>query len=375
MQKVYVVGFSVVTAGRHYDKGLRELAGNVLLKALEMSNDYSIDYLILASAFSDIVEEQLLASSYVCEFLSLEDVPNIRIELGDASSGAALRYGFELVKAGLADRVAIVGVDKMSDLTSVKVNKVLSYLCDSVYESYYGITPAVHAALMTKKYMEKYDYRYEDVILWSVKMHDHGANNPYAALRRKLTVKDILNSEIISDPIRLFDTALPLDGASCIILSSKSHNDFKILLEYCTSTSYNVSINMRDDLCRLYTLERCRDIISKFSPTLFELCDKYSIFGILSIESLGLSERGKAIQDLKNGKFDPGSSIVVNASGGLKCLGYTGGACGAYLATMLLMELLHLDPFKNIGNHNVGLVCDIAGTDRVSNVLIFRRES
>ncbi len=375
MQKVYVKSISVITAGRHYDKGLRELAGRVLIDALEKCGDYDLDYVILASAFSEVVEEQLLSSSYVCEYVSLEHVPNIRIELGDASSCAAIGYAYQLIKSGHANKIAVVGVDKIADFISVKISKVLSHLCDSTYESYYGVTPAVHAALMTKRYMEKYGCSYEDIAMWSVKMHEHGSKNPYAAMRRKLSIRDIMNSEVVSDPIRLFDTALPLDGASCIVLSSEPSKEFKISIEYFRTVSYNTPITMREDLTRLYTLEKCRDVVSKFSPTIFEVCDKFSIFGILSIESLGLCEYGKAFKLVADGRFDPGSDIVVNASGGLKCLGYTGGACGMYLTAMLVMELLQLEPFKDVGDHDVGLVCDIGGSDRVSNVLILRRES
>jgi len=374
VRKVYVRSYSLITAGRHYDKGLRELAGQVLLDALEKDGDYSIDMIILASALSGIVEEQLLASSIICEATSLEDVQSIRIELGDASSGAAIRYAYDLIRCGVVNKIAIVCADKIADLVSTKASKVLSTLCDSTFEAYMGVTPAAQAALMTKAYMRRFNYKYEDIAMWSVKMHEHAQNNPYASMRRKITIKDIMSSEVVSDPIRLFDTAVPLDGASCIILSSEPGRDFKIVLEYCASSSCNVNLCYRREIDRLYTVEKFRDIVTKFNPTLFEICDKFSIFGILSLEALGLAERGKAPKMVAEGAFDPGSKIVVNASGGLKCMGYTVGACGGYLTTCLIMELLQ-EGKLNVGDHEVGLSCDVAGIDRASNVLIFRRES
>ncbi len=374
MRKVYVTSYSIITAGRHYDKGLRELAGQALLNALERDGDYNVDAIILASALSDIVEEQLIASSIISEALSLENVQNLRIELGDASSGAALRYAYELVRSGVFEKVAVLCADKIADLVSTKATKVLSGLCDSTYEAYLGITPAAQAALMTKSYMRRFDYKYEDIAMWSVKMHEHAQNNPYAAMRRKISIRDIMNSEIVSDPIRLFDTAVPLDGATCIILSSNPGKEFKIRLDYCSTSCYNANICARPEIDRLYTVEKFKEVVTKFNPTLFEICDKFSIFGILGIESLGLCERGLAPRKVGEGAFDPGSRIVVNASGGLKCMGYTVGACGGYLSCCLVMELLQ-EGKLNVGNHETGLVCDVAGIDRASNVLIFRRES
>lgn len=374
VNKVYVKSLHAVTPGRHYNKSLRDLAAEAFLKAWEAAGCPNIDMIILASAAVDIVEEQLLSSSYVCEYLSLENVPSLRIEVGDASGTAALAYAYNLVRYGVCRNVAILGVEKITDFISVKVNKVLSYLCDSTYESYYGITPAVHAALMTKFYMKKFNYTYEDIAWWSVKMHERGASNPYASLRRKLKIEDIMNSEIVADPIRLFDTAVPVDGAVCIILSSEK-SDLGVELAHVEQHAYNVSINMRPDPARLFTVNAAREVVQKFSPTLFEISDKFSIFGILILEELGLAEPGTAPKLIREGTFDPGSKVVVNASGGLKCIGYPMGASGLYLSAMLILELAKAEPFSNVGDHFIGAVCDVGGTDRLSNVLIFRRES
>ncbi len=375
MHKVYIVSACALTPGRHYGKGFRDLAAEAFLKAWEKAGNPEIDVLILASAFVDVVEEQLLASSYVCEYLSLENIPSIRIETGDSSSSSALVQAFNLVKAGVYDTVAVVSVEKVTDFISMKVNKVLSYLCDSTCESYYGVTPAVHAALMTREYMRKFGYNYEDIAWWSVKMHERGCNNPYASLRRKLSIDDIMNSEVVADPIRLFDTALPVDGACCLIISSKRLSDASIEVVTALQYAYNVPFNMRSSYSTLFTLSKAKKLIDDFKPTIFEISDKFSIFGLLALEALGLAETGKAPRLVKEGAFDPGRQVVVNASGGLKCIGYVAGASGAYLATMLYMELLNEKPFDNVGNHQIGAVCDIGGTDRVSNVLILRRES
>ncbi len=374
VNKVYVKSLHVVTPGRHYSKSFRDLAAEAFLKAWEDAGCPDIDMIVLASAVVDIVEEQLLSPSYICEYLSLESTPFVRIEVGDASGTAALAYAYHLVKCGVCRNIAVIGVEKITDFTSVKVNKVLSYLCDSAHESYYGITPAVHAALMTRSYMRKFGYRYEDIAWWSVKMHERGASNPYASLRRRLKIEDILSSEVVADPIRLFDTAVPVDGAVCIILSSEK-SDLAVELAHAEQRACNVSLNIRSDPARLLTVSALRETVRKFAPTIFEISDKFSIFGVLIIEELGLAKPGTAPRLVKDGTFDPGSKIVVNASGGLKCIGYPVGASGLYLSAMLVMELARMEPFRNVGDHVVGAVCDVGGVDRLSNVLIFRRGS
>ncbi len=374
-RRVFVKAVAVKPAGRHYSKGLLNLAGEVLLDALSRAGDFKVDYVVIGSAFSELAESQSLLCSYICEYLSLEQVPCIRVEVGDASGLAALDVACKLVKSGEYENVAVIGVEKLADFTTVILNKVLSTLCNSTFESYYGVTPAVQAALLTKCYMETFGYKYEDIAMWSVRMHEHASENPYAYMRRKLSIQDILQSEIVADPIRLFDIAPPVDGAVCVVLSSRPSTDFKIEIAETLHASCNVSLNLRDDLTRLCTVEKARGLVEKYSPTLFEISDKYSILGVLSLEALGLAPRGSAPKLIRDGKFTYGDKQCVNLSGGLKCLGYTGGASGLYLASMLVLELLGEKPFDKAGKHDTGLVVDIGGIDRTAVISVLRREA
>jgi Acetyl-CoA acetyltransferase len=36
-------------------------------------------------------------------------------------------------------------------------------------------------------------------------MHERGSKNPHAYMRKQATLKDVLESEVIADPLRLYD--------------------------------------------------------------------------------------------------------------------------------------------------------------------------
>ncbi len=377
---VYIVGYSIVPGGRHYDKGLMDLFAESFLRAWDACGNVDVDFIVVASALSDVVSEQLISSSYMCEYLSLERVPSIRIELGDCSSSAALHYAYNMVKHGVYDVVAVVGVEKAHDVISSKLTKFLSYMTDSDHEAYLGITPLSLAALVAREYLRRYGYTYEEYSSWVVEMHRRGLNNQYAYIRRSVKIEDVLSSEIVSDPLRLYDVSPIVDGASCIILSRRPlRRDFKIIIERVMMEAYNVHLNQRDDIALLHSTAALADKLHKelepSSKALFEVHDTYSILGVLAVESLRLCGRGECIKLIRDCKFGAGDRYVVNASGGLKSMGYPVGASGLYQLVMIVMELLGDKAFKELAGYDVGIVHDMAGIDRASAITMLRRLS
>ena len=382
MRKIYITGYGFIPGGRYYDKGFRELAGEVFLKAWDMIGNEKIDMVIIASAYMDIISEQLISSSYVCEYLSFENVPSLRVEVGDGSSGIAILQAISFLQTGNFENIAVIGVEKVHDVTSFKLNKFLTYLTDFEHEGYFGITPLAISSLITREYLMKYGYSYEDLAQWVIKMHERGSKNPYAFMKKKASLKDILSSEVVADPLRLYDIAPPIDGAACVILSTKPiKSNFVIEIEEYSIGAHNVAYNLRCDRDRL-KLKSLENAWSKISSKIeieklgfVEVHDVYSILGVLAIESLKLCNQGEALKLIKNGYFDDPNKIIVNASGGLKSIGYAFGASGLYQLVFLVMELLGVEPFKEISKKDLGIVHDMAGIDRISTLLILKRIS
>ncbi|MCD6348178.1 MAG: hypothetical protein J7L91_00950 [Candidatus Korarchaeota archaeon] len=159
---VYVVGAGLTKVGNHWDKSLRHLAVEASLMALE---DYGkdVDYIVVANALSGVVSGQENLGSYVATHLGKVGLPAVKVEAAGASGGAAVLVARGLISSGLADRVLVVGVEKLTDYTSLEdSNSALSTVIDSEYEAFPGGTlDAMHAMVM-RAYMNKYGLSKEE---------------------------------------------------------------------------------------------------------------------------------------------------------------------------------------------------------------------
>lgn len=373
--KVGIAGVGAVVPGRHYDRTPSSLLAQALLSAIDASG-VSPDVVYVASMTVEQVSKQLLFGSYAMAELGLKDILAIRVEAGDGSGGLALYNAFLAVKSGAYDCIGVVGVDKPHDIVSTELNTLLSALLHSDYEAYFGAIPTSLAALMADQYLRKFGYEYEDLAEWVVNMHSKGSANPNAYMRKRATVKDVVESEVVASPLRLYDVAPVADGAAAVILcnTDKVRTDVEVASVY--SAPNNTLFAWRDDLTTLYSTRRASEVVYKMAgikPSdvgVAEVHDSYSIFGVLAVESLGLCGLGKALALVKEGYFD--SKVLINMSGGLKARGNTLGASGLYQLVEIYNQLTGKSPYK-IEPRDVGIVHNMGGVDMVSTVAVLRR--
>ena len=332
MRRVYVIGSALTKVGRHFNKGYKELASEVIDKAINESGLESVDLVIVANMLSDSILDQLDISTILMQNLGMTKVKVLRVETGESSGLAALEVAWTAIKSEAAENVLVIGVEKATEYPTYKINKVYSKVLDYETETIRNITPPDYAALIMKAYLRKYGLKREDIVEWPIKMHENASRNPYAQLNFKVNREKVLNSMIISDPIRLLDTFPIGDGAAAIVLtSSKESGRLKaepVELVY-TSSAVSIQVHLRDDLTKLpATAEVVSDLRMKFNEKIIneaaiELHDSYSIYAYLLIEELGLAARGEAPEVVNELEF-------INVSGGLKARGHPLGATGVY---------------------------------------------
>lgn len=378
--EVYIVAHSLVSGGRHYEKGLKELFAEAFLKVLDQVGNSNLGAVYVANAFSEVLQDQSVLGAFLSDYVGLRRTPAIRIESGDGSSGVAILEAYNMVKAGVYDCVAVVGVEKMHDVTSIKLNKALATITDYEYEGFFGITPAAQAAMAMREYMLKYGYDYEDLASWPIKMHERGSKNPYAYMRKQATLKDVLESEVIADPLRLYDAAPAVDGSAAVVLCNKPlKSDAVVRIDGIGIGAYGTYMGQRDTLTELLSVKDAVNMALRMAHSsigdvnLVEVHDTYSILGILALESMGFVRPGETPRLLSTGALDAGNKLAVNASGGLKSMGFPGGASGMYEIVSMVMELTNQKPFDSLGNAGLGVVQDMAGFDLVSTAIVLRR--
>ncbi|MFN3803643.1 MAG: thiolase family protein [Pyrobaculum sp.] len=364
MGDVYIVGGAFHPVGRHYGKNIDDMAAQVLDKALTDARA-DIDALYVASSTTELANRQQLLGVYILESLGLDKIPVFRIENGDGSGGAAVAAAYDALRAEEYNCVAVVGVDKPNDVLSNQQQDIYATTLDTYFERYFGITSLSYAAIMTKMYLKKYEYKYEDLALWPVLMHKHGVSNPYAYFRRQIKLEDVLNSELVSEPLRLYDIGPLGDGAAAVVMCNKK--DGPRILSIATSTNAT-PFGLRQEYDHLVSLLTAAELAyrkAKITPrdvATAEVHDSFSIFGVLAVEGLGIVKRGSALLALKDG------DLLANYSGGFKARGNTLGASGIYQLLEVTWQLQGKE-FKRVDG-NYGVVHNMGGVDRISTVVV-----
>ncbi|MEM4751972.1 MAG: thiolase domain-containing protein [Sulfolobales archaeon] len=380
-RKVFVVGSGMSNVGRFYERPLRDLAGEALFKAIDDASNVVPEFIVVSNMLSSQAEQENLAS-LVADYCGLRGTSGFKVEAACGSGGAALVAGYALISSGLANVVAVVGVEKLSERTTPEVARGLAYAADADFEIPYGISFSGLNALIMRYYMNKYNVGRDDMSAWPILMHENGYYNPYAHLKMKITAEDVVKSPIIADPIRLLDSCPMSDGAAAVILASedvaKKYNDTPVLIagigNALDSTDISSRFELDSFLASRLSAERAFKM-AKLSPKdvdVAELHDAYSINGVITLEDVGFAPKGMGAKLVAEGRFKPGDKPSVNPSGGLKSRGHPVGATGVYQVCEVVMQLRGDFPGVKVGGE-VGLTQNIGGVGSNITTIILRR--
>ncbi len=384
-RRVFIASTSMIRVGRHYGRGLAELAVEAASKAVAEAG-VEPDTVIVANMVGEVMQEQANLAPLIVESLGMRGRPAIRVEVGQGSGLAALYTAVSMVASGLSDIALVVGVEKLTDYPSASAVSAMSTALNAEYEAYYGVTPAAIAALAMRYYMEKYDVSRDEMSEWPVLMHSNGAENPYAQIRKKIRREDVAKSQVIADPITMLDSSPIGDGAAAVIVASeeglrKHQSDPKSAVEVAgiaAVTDY-LTYSLRSEPDRIpAAAEAVKRALSMAklelsSIDVVELHDDYTITGIVLLEEAGFAEKGRAAKELANGRFHPGDKPTVNPSGGLKARGHPLGATGVYQAAEVAQQLLGSFPGVKVDGAETGLVLGLSGYGAEAFAIIMRR--
>src|SRR5690242_20454124 len=220
MGRIAIVGVGQSRFGKRSDASLRELAFEAYSSALDDADleSSAIDGSVVCSATH--YDKQRSPAGVVSEYLGLSPKPTFNIEAACASSAVGLRIAWSLVSSGLNDLVAIVGVQKMTELSSEEIQELMGRAGDVMWESPFGTTMPAYYSMYATAHMAKYGTTEEQMALVPVKNRKYGSKNPNAMFQKPITTEEVLKSRPVSAPLKLFDCCANADGAACLIITS-----------------------------------------------------------------------------------------------------------------------------------------------------------
>ncbi|MEM2954960.1 MAG: thiolase domain-containing protein [Candidatus Nanoarchaeia archaeon] len=381
-RKVAVIGIGLTKFGEHWNLGLKELAVEAGIKAVEdakISGD-DIELVVGGNMSGGLFVGQEHGAGLLADYLGLTPKPAIRTEGACCSGGLAVRVGYLAVASGMYDIVAVGGVEKMTDIYGPQATTALSGAMDYETEAYFGATfPGIYA-LIAKRHMHDFGTTREQLSLVAVKNHANAVHNPYAQYRNPITVKDVENSPLVADPLRLLDCSPISDGAATIILApeeiAKKFTDTPIYIKASAQASDTLSLFSRKSITTLEaTVKAAKEAYRQANITpkkidLAEVHDCFTIAEICAYEDLGFTEKGKGGKLIEEGETHIGGRIPVNTSGGLKAKGHPVGATGVAQIVELVLQLRGEAGKRQVKNAEYGLAHNVGGSGATVTVHI-----
>jgi acetyl-CoA C-acetyltransferase len=115
--------------------------------------------------------------------------------------------------------ITLAGRPNSEGSSGTQVRERGSYLPDAPYEIPYGPVTVNLYAMVAMRHMYEYGTTSEQLAWVKVAASHHAQHNPNAMLKNVVTVEDVVNSPMISDPLHRLDCCVVSDGGGALIVA------------------------------------------------------------------------------------------------------------------------------------------------------------
>jgi acetyl-CoA C-acetyltransferase len=384
MRDVAVIATGMTKWGELWEKSLRTIFVETALLAMKDAGVDRIDSMYIGAMSSGLFVGQEHIASLLADYIGQTPVPATRVETACASGGLAFRLGVMDVASGMSDMVLVGGIEKMTDVNGYEATYALGTAADQEYEGYHGITFPGLYALIARAHMEKYGTTREQLAMVAVKNHRNGAKNPLAQFPFEVTVEDVLNSVMVSDPLRILDCSPITDGAAAVIIcpAEMAKEMGKVVVKITGSghATDKIALSSRQDVTWLEATyqagKKAYEMAGKGPDDIdvLEVHDCFTIAEICVMEALGIVEKGQGGRAVEDGLTSLEGKIPINASGGLKSKGHPVGATGVAQVVEIVKQLRGEAGDRQVKDARIGMTQNMGGSGGSTVVHIFERE-
>jgi acetyl-CoA C-acetyltransferase len=388
MGKVGIIGVGQSAFVRGYPGSIRELAFEGFKECMLDANitTKDIDASVICSAPE--YDKQRSPAGVFAEYFGLTPQPTFYVESLCSSSSMGVRLAYSLVKSGLHDVVAVVGFQKMSEISSAESQERMGRGADIQWESPFGTMMPAYYAMYARAHMAKYGTTSDDLALIRVKAATYGQINEKAVYRKPVTFEMFSDPESpmsnpVASPLRVGDCCANADGSSCIIVASeeKAKTLCKKPVWILGLGAASTAVNMagRELFTGLIVGEQAGEQAYKMAGVtpkdidVAEVHDCFTIAEMMAYENLGFAKPGEGKDLIKSKETYKEGSIPVNVDGGLLSKGHPIGATGGSQIRTIVLQLRGEAGEMQVKDPEIGLVHNIGGVGLYGNVTILGR--
>ena len=385
MSKVAIIGVGQSTFVRSYPGSIRELAFEGFKEAMQDAQIATTDIGASIICSAPEYDKQRSPAGVFAEYLGLNPQPTFYVESLCSSSSMGVRLAYSLVKAGLHDVVAVIGFQKMSEISSSESQERMGRGADIQWESPFGTMMPAYYAMYARGHMEKYGTSLDDLARIRVKAATYGQLNDKAVYRKPVTFDMFSDPENrmsgpVASPLRVGDCCANADGSSCIIVAgeekAKAFCKKPVWVMGLGAATTTVNLAGRDLFSGLTVAREAGKQAYEMAGVtagdidVAEVHDCFTIAEMMAYEDLGFAAPGEGKELIKSKETYKEGSIPVNVDGGLLSKGHPIGATGGSQIRTIVRQLRDEAGDIQVDNPQIGLVHNIGGVGLYGNVTI-----
>ena len=370
--EITIVGTGVTKFGRFKEKSLKTLGAEAISSALrdadlEMSD---IDMAFVGNAMASVITGRVsVVGQSILRSYGFSGIPVFNIDNACASSSTALNLAIQAIRAGAAQTVLVLGVEKMITDDRARSYQALNGAADLDALNLAGIDPTKESVFVTSIYPKRlaaYESQYglsaELLAQIAFKNRSHAFLNPNAQFTDPISIEDILSARQIVGPITSLMCSPMSDGAAALIVTARRNVRPKQRPVGLLASTVGMGgvINAISAIRRIANLAYQSAGIQPSQVDVAEVHDSISFNELLAYEELGFCEPGGGARMVAEGATTLGGKIPVNTSGGLESRGHPVAATGAAQIAEIVTQLR-----GEAGNRQVPLartgICENAG--------------
>ncbi|MBI3743921.1 MAG: thiolase family protein [Chloroflexi bacterium] len=190
-------------------------------------------------------------------------------------------------------------------------------------------------AMYMQRHMHVYGTKPEHFGALAVAQREYAVHNERAIMRKPITMEDYLAARYISDPLRLLDCDLPVDGAGAVIVTTLDRAKYlrkkPIQIDaWALGTGGRPDWFQWPDMTTMGTHIAAKNMWrrSQFKPSDVHTANLYDGFTIITfnwLEALGFVKPGEAGPFVAAGQTRLGGKLPLNTNGGMLNIGRVHG--------------------------------------------------
>lgn len=330
---VAVVGAGMTLFSRRLNETGKELSWEAAQMALDqagLSLD-DIDAVVMGSA-PDAFDGIHKKGENLLDGAGGTHRPYMRVYTGGGTAVTVPIAGWWHVASGLFEKVLVLCEEKMSSVQP-HPQSAFAHIWDPILDRPLKPNLVWIFAMEMRRYMHKYDVRYEDIALVAVKNKRNAAGHPCAQLADPdITLDDVIHSEPMALPVRLLDISPPSDGASALVLVSEDVaydlGDEPVWIDgvgWCIDSTMWTNRDLAFPKFVAGAAKMAYEMAGIKNPRkeidIAEPYDPFDYKELQHLEALGLAEPGEAAILTREGKTQRDGELPVCPSGGLLGVG------------------------------------------------------